>query len=90
MMPLSPEEELKALEKRIVRVSIIDAPGMIALGLGLFALFGNNPGGLHPLLENSTVATGLLIFGVAISTWSVTQIIAIVRRRSELQGKPNR
>lgn len=89
MMPGNPEEELKELDKRMVRVSIIDAPGMIALGLGLFAKFGGNPGSLHPLLEDSGISTGLLIFGGAVAAWSATQMIAIAQRRRAIQSQRN-
>lgn len=89
MMPLDAEAELEVLDKRMVQVAIVDAPGSIALGLGLFAKFGDRPAELHPLLGNPDVATGLLALGGVIIAWSAMQIISIARRRRELQRGPN-
>jgi hypothetical protein len=88
MMPPDAEAELKQLDRRMVQVAIIDAPGSIALGLGLFAKFGERPAQLHPLLANADVAAGLLVIGGVITAWSALQIISIARRRRELQGRP--
>ena len=89
MMPRSPEDELKELDKRLLRVSVIDTPGIIALALGLFAKFSDDPGSLHPVFQDPTVSTGLVVFGGAIAIWGLYQVISIVRRRSEVQSKLN-
>ena len=85
MLPRSPEEKLKELDRKMVRVGIIDTPGFIALGLGLYAKFGAEPGDLHPILENPTVSSGLLIGGAAIAAWGALQMVSIARQRSEIE-----
>jgi hypothetical protein len=89
MMPLSPEDELKELNKRLLQVNVVDTPGIIALALGLFAKFSDDPGSLHPAFEDPAVSTGLVVLGGTIAIWGLYQVISIVRRRSEVQSKLN-
>lgn len=85
ILPLDPEQELKELQKRQVRVAIIDGVGSILAGLGIFGKLAKDGGSLPPLLANSTVTTAMIVIGAVILTWGATQIIAIARRRVELQ-----
>ena len=84
------EQEIKALDKKLLVINIIDFPAMILVALGLFGKFTEDPGSMHPLLENPNVTTGMLIAGGIIAAWCAVQIIAVARRRSELQKKINK
>lgn len=89
MQPTDPEQELRALNSRLIMVNIIDAPAMVLIGLGLFAKLSDDPGSLHPIFADSTATTGMLVVGVAIAAWSAIQIFSIVRRRNEIQRRRN-
>ena len=84
MSPRSPAEELKELDKKMLRVSFIDFLGAVALGLGWYVKYAAEPGSLHPILEQPNVALGLGIVGLAILAWGAAQMVSIARRRSEL------
>ena len=84
MMPVDPERELEALNKRMVFLQVVDAPGMILIGLGLFGKFGGNPAGLHPMLANANVTTVMITAGGVIAGWCLIELIKTLRRRAEL------
>lgn len=63
---MSSQIELEHAKKRLIFLQLAEAPGMIAIGLGLFGKFGNSPESLHPILANQTVANGLLVCGGAL------------------------
>lgn len=88
-MPIDPVKELEALNKKMVFISIVDAPGMILIGLGLFAKFGENPEGLHPIFGNSDITSGMLVVGGVIAGWSLIETIKVLRRKSELVRQLN-
>lgn len=87
MMPRSPQEALRELDRKMVRVSIIDSLGVIALAIGLFARYSDNPASLHPLLGDPTVALGLMVVGGAIAAWGALQVLSIARQRARIQEK---
>lgn len=78
------EIERKELEKEMVKVSLIDIPGAILVGLALHAKFGSNGQPLHPILENEAVVTGMFVVGGAIMLWCMQRVIAISKRRKAL------
>lgn len=84
MKHLRPDQELEQLDRKQKWLGIIDAPGVIALGIWTFAKFSEDPGSLHPIFEDSSFQTALLLFGGVVVGWSTFQLVAIFRRRSEL------
>jgi hypothetical protein len=84
MMPAKPEEELAALQKRMVRVAMIDSVGTLLLAMGLLGKFAGSVA-IHPVLKNPNVTTGMLVAGGVIMAWGALQIVTISRRRSAIQ-----
>ena len=78
--------ELKSLQKEIIRVAIIDALGTLLMGLAIYAKFASNGEPFHPILNDESVIMGMFIAGGAIMLWGVSRVIAISRRRKELQN----
>ena len=70
------EEQLKEVEKKIKFTSIVNAPAMLVIGLGLFSKFGKNPESLHPLLANESVVNIALVIAVP---WAAICIIKSVK-----------
>ena len=90
MMPMSPEEELSALDKKMLRANIIDTPGIIMLALGVYSKTVDDPNLLfHPLLADPMISNGLLVVGGALTAWGTLMVISIIRRRSEIHRKLN-
>lgn len=83
------EQRIKAIDKEITKVSIIDAPGSILVGLGLYAKFAANGDAFLPLLNNESVVDGMLGVGAAIMIWGAFRIIGLSREKSTLKRKIN-
>ena len=73
--------ERKAREKEMIKTAILDAPGVVLVGLALYAKFGANGEPFHPILKNELVVAGMFIVGGAIMLWGVWRSFAIVKRR---------
>lgn len=61
-----PTEETtkQALPKRVRVARRIGTVGALLLGLGLYALFAENPGTIFPELENQLVAISVAVAGI--------------------------
>ena len=79
------EQRLKEIDREIVRVAIIDAPGTIMVGLGLYAIFGAKGDAFLPILNNQTIVTAMLAVGAAIMLWGGFKTISLTRERARLQ-----
>ncbi len=81
---MSPEERINEIQKEIVKVSVLESPGAILLGLGLYAKFAAQGDAFVPILNNETVVHGLLGLGVAIMVWGATRIMSLSREAARL------
>ena len=88
-MPMSPEEELRALDKQMLRANIIDTPGIILLALGVFSKTADDPASLHPVFADPMISNGLLVVGGVLTAWGTLMVISIIRRRSKIHKKLN-
>ena len=86
-MFINPQEELQRLDKRLKMISVIDAPGAILVGLGLYGKFNKEGKAFHPLLDDSAITTGMLIVGGMIMAWGGLQILSIARRRQQIMQR---
>lgn len=86
---MNPQDRIKAIEKEIVKVGVIDAPGSIMVGLGLYAKFAAKGDAFHPILNNQRVVDLLLTVGALIMIWGSYKVITLAREKSELQKKQN-
>lgn len=82
---ISKEEELNHIRTKIIVLQVIDFPGAIMLGLGLYALFGANGNAFIDILNNQTVAYALTGSGAAIMVWVMVKMIPLFKRKAELQ-----
>ena len=82
---MNPEERVKEIEKEISKVSIIDFPESIMLGLSLYAKFGTNGDAFHPLLNNKLVVNIMLITGAATMIWCGNKILTLSKEKTSLK-----
>ncbi len=68
-------------------MGLIDFPGVVALGLGLYAKFGSEGEPVHPLLANDMVVNGLIVSGVVIMILAGARMLRLVAQRNKLRGK---
>lgn len=86
---MKPEERIKQIDKKIIKVSIIDAPGTMMLGLGLFAKFKGNPADLYPALGNPTVVNFMIVIGAVIMIWGGFKVFTLSKEKSQLKKRYN-
>lgn len=86
---MTPEEQIKALDKKIIKSSIIDAPGTMLFGLGLFAKFSDSAASLYPALGNPTVVNFMIVIGAVIMIWGGYKVISLSMEKSQLKKRHN-
>jgi hypothetical protein len=86
---MNPEDRIKKIEKEITKVSIIDSPGSIMVGLGLYAKFSANGDAFHPILNNESIVNVMLTLGAAIMVWGGYKIFTLTREKASLKNKYN-
>ena len=84
---MNKEQRLKEIDREIVKVGIIDAPGTILVGLGLYAKFAARGDAFHPLLNDPSVVNIMLLVGGAIMVWGAYKVVSLSREKMRL-SKP--
>lgn len=78
--------EIKALEKEMIKVSILETPGTILLGLAMYAKFAANGQPFHPILADESVLLGMFVAGGSIALWGGLRFMMIAKRRKALEN----
>jgi len=89
MINQSPEEKLKALDKELVKIGVMEMPAIVLLGLGLYGRFAAKGEAFHPLLNDGTVVNSLLTVGGILLMLSTKKLVTWVRRRKDLLEQIN-
>ncbi len=84
---MSQEEKIKEIEKRIALIGVIDAPGAVLVGLGLYAKFEANGNAFHPLLNDMDIVHAMLGIGTAIMIWGLYRIVNLSNEKSRLRNE---
>ncbi len=82
-------EELTMIRQQLIRCTLISISGAIPLGLALYALLGQNPSSLHPVLSNSIVVYLLLAIGVSTTIWCQIKMPPLLKKQEELKSGNN-
>ena len=86
-LTITPEQRIQEIEKELIKVSIIDAPGTIMVGLGLYGKYGANDNAFHPLLNDPNIFHTLIAVGAAIMAWGGYKILTLSREKVRLKSK---
>ena len=79
----------KQLQREFIKVGIIDAPGSILIGLGLYGKFAANGDAFHPFLNSDSNLNAMLAVGGAIWAWGMYRIIKITMKKRRPQSNSN-
>lgn len=82
-----PEEQLEALKQRLIKVQLIEAPGTIMFGLGLYGKFAVNGNAFHPLLNDPGVVSMLLGAGGTVMAWGAYKLVTILREMQRVKKR---
>lgn len=83
------QAELNIINRKLVLINAIGAPGGLLLALSLYTLFTSNDDVLFSVLKNTTVVYGMLIIGTIIEAWVTIKNISLYKRRSVLLKERN-
>ncbi|WP_419533257.1 hypothetical protein [Endozoicomonas sp.] len=83
------EEQLKAVEKKLMLTQMADAPAMIVIGLGMFAKFGESPESLHPWLGNTLIVDPALAVAIPIAIFCAFQSFRLMKKINALKKLSN-
>ncbi len=72
------------IAKEMQKISIMDTPGVILVGLGLYGKFGANGNAFHPLLNDPDVINTMLIIGGCIMGYCAYRAIILVTNKKIL------
>lgn len=81
---MNKEQRLKEIDREIVKVGIIDAPGTILVGLGLYGKFAAPGEAFHPLLNDVSAVNLMLVVGGAIMIWGAYKVFSLSREKMRL------
>lgn len=81
---MNTEKRLKEINKKILMVSIIEMPGTVMFGLGLYAKFAANGNAFVPLLNDESVVNFLLVGGALIMAWGSYKVFTLSREKARL------
>lgn len=81
------QAELKDTQRQLILTAILEAPGSIMLGLGLFGKFAPPSSGPLAFLTNSTTSHAMIAAGTVIILASTFKVIGILNRRQRLQAR---
>ncbi len=82
MMQAEREEKLKNYRRNFIRIQIIEAPGIIMLGLGVVSKFSETAP--FPALENPDLVNTMLVVGGCMALWGIYQSIKLQLERGRL------
>ncbi|GMG88759.1 hypothetical protein [Biformimicrobium ophioploci] len=83
------EEELAQINKDMIKVQMLGLPGTIALGLGLYGVFGANGNAFHPFLNDINNAYLLVAVGACLSVVEAVWFLKLHRRKNALTKQGN-
>lgn len=83
---INPEERLKEIQKEITKVVMLESPGTIMVGVGLYAKFAANGDTGIEILNNQSVVNGMLILGAVIMCWGASRLMSLLKERSKISN----
>ncbi|EPJ46479.1 MAG: hypothetical protein OFPII_20220 [Osedax symbiont Rs1] len=81
---MSIEQEIQAIDKKILVARLADMPGTAIFLLAVYARFYTDGDAFLAILNDSTTVDGMFIFGVVLMVWSGYKIFQLKRQRNQL------
>lgn len=83
----TPEVQLQTLKQQLAKVQLIEAPGTIMFGLGVYGKFAANGNAFHPLLNDPGVVSMLLGAGGTVMAWGTYKLVIILREMQRVKKR---
>jgi hypothetical protein len=79
----------KDIDKRIITVQVLGAPGTIMVGLALYGILAADGNAFWEPLNNKVVTWNMLAIGLVIIAWETLQTVRLARIRKSLLNEEN-
>jgi len=83
------QQRIKTIEKETIKTAILESPGTLMVGLGLYAKFAANGDAFLPILNDDSVVNGMLFIGAAIMLWGSYKIFTLGREKAQILREIN-
>ena len=72
---------LARINRSMLMVAIIDFPGTLLFGLGLYGIFAGFDQGFLPMLAHPMIINAMLVIGGAIMAWGMFRMMGLAREK---------
>ena len=72
------------VQKKMILVQVIGAPGTIMVGLALYGIYGANGDAFWPVLNDTRVTYNMLGIGGMIVAWETFQMVKLAKLKQSL------
>ena len=83
------QQRIKDIDKQVIKITLLEAPGSLLFGVGLYAKFADDGGSILPILQDQAVVNSIIVVGAAIVLWGTYKILMLTQEKSRLQKKTN-
>ncbi len=77
----------KQIDRKIITIQVLGAPGTIMVGLALYGIFAANGNAFWEPLNSKIVTYNMLAIGLVIVAWETLQTLKWARRKKELLAR---
>ena len=77
-------QKMKQIERKMLLVGIIDFPGSLLFGLGLYGIFVGFGNDFLPMLADQTIVYSMLAVGGAIMVWGGVNMFKLGMEKKRL------
>ncbi|UJF22057.1 hypothetical protein [Shewanella sp. OMA3-2] len=79
--------QVKAIEHKMLMVGIIDLPGSLLFGLGLYGVFAGFDENFLPMLADQKIIYAMLAVGGVIMLWAGLSMFKLAREKQHILAK---
>lgn len=79
------QQRIKDISKQIVTITLLETPGTLLFGVGLYSKFTGAGGELLSVLHDEAVVNSIIGIGAAIMLWGTYKILMLAQEKSRLQ-----
>ena len=83
------QQRIKDIDKQVIKITLLEAPGSLLFGVGLYAKFTDDGASILPILQDPAVVNSIIVVGAAIVLWGTYKILMLTQEKSRLQKKTN-
>lgn len=78
------QTQIKAIERKMLMIGIIDLPGSLLFGLGLYGIFARFDDNFLPMLADQRIIYSMLAVGAAIMLWGGFSMFKLAREKQQV------